>query len=129
MNPKLAQWEDRLYKLLRHVDATLEAKYGGRWPLHPARPKRGSTANPQYDGLFRVTAAFSAGYGSKHGPGYVFRVETVTLSKIPPDVLDAIEEEAAELMRKGLPMAFPGREMLIERDGHVYKIFGDLSLD
>lgn len=129
MNPKLARWESKLHKLLLEIDAELEEKYGHKWPLHPSRPRRGAAANPQYDGLFRLTASFSAGYGSELGPGYVFRVEIVTLSKIPPDVVEQIEEEAADLMRRGLPKVFPGRDMKVGRDGHVYKIYGDLSLD
>ena len=129
MNPKLAKWEDRLYELLRGIDSKLEDKYGARWPLHPARLSRGSAANPQYDGLFRVTASFSAGYGSQHGPGYIFRVEIVTLSEVPADVREVVEAEAAVLLRTALTEAFPGRSMSVDRDGNVYKIFGDLSID
>ena len=109
MNPKLARWEAKLNKLLREIDAKLEEKYGHKWPLHPSRPDRGTAANPQYDGLFRLTASFSAGYGSELGPGYVFRVEIVTLSKVPDEVVRQIEEEAADLLREGLPHVFPGR--------------------
>ncbi|MBO7222834.1 MAG: hypothetical protein J6V70_01715, partial [Kiritimatiellae bacterium] len=69
---KLEEWEERLYTLLREIDGALEDKYGKLYPLHPARPQRGETANPQYDGLFRITASYSAGYGSKLGPGYIF---------------------------------------------------------
>jgi len=129
MNPKLAKWEERLYEILREIDVKLEDKYGARWPLHPARLRRGAAANPQYDGLFRITASFSAGYGSKHGPGYIFRVEIVTLSEVPVKIKEAIEAEAAVLLEKGLLEAFPGRSMSVDRDGAVYKIFGDLSID
>lgn len=129
MNPKLAKWEERLHELLREIDVKLEDKYGARWPLHPARQSRGSAANPQYDGLFRITASFSAGYGSKHGAGYIFRVEIVTLSDVPAEVREKIENEAAVLLGDGLSKAFPDRNMSVDRDGNVYKIFGDLSID
>lgn len=129
MNPKLARWEARLHKLLREIDHHLESRYGDCWPLHPSRPKRGVAANPQYDGLFRVTAAFSAGYGSRLGPGYVIQVEIVTLAQIPKDVREKIEQEAIDRLRAGLPEAFPGRKLSLERDGAVFKIYGDLSLD
>ena len=97
MNPKLAQWEAGLHALLRDIDHCLEDRHGVQWPLHPARPRRGSAANPQYDGLFRVTAAFSAGYGSRLGPGYVVQVEIVTLSHVPPDVREQIEQEVYKM--------------------------------
>ena len=128
MDPRLTAWEDKFYDLLREIDAILEDEYGRKWPLHPSRPARGIAANPQYDGLFRITASFTAGYGSEYGAGYVFRVEIVTLSHVPADVREAIENEAAELLRRGLPVKFPGRQLSVERDGHVFKIFGDLSI-
>ncbi len=124
----LERWEDSLHALLSSIDETLEERYGGRWPLHPSRPRRGTAANPQYDGLFRVTAAFTAGYGSEKGPGYLFRVEMATLSEVPPLEREQIEEEAAALLREGLARVFPGRDLRVDRDGPGFKIYGDLSL-
>lgn len=129
MNPKLAQWEGKLSQILREIDLKLEKQYGGISPLHPARPETGTAANPQYDGLFRVTASFSAGYGSRLGPGYILRVEIVTLNMIPEDRRKTIEDEAAKMLRTGLKTAFPGRHLALERDGPVYKIYGDLEID
>lgn len=128
LNPKLLEWEHRLHGVLQQVDAMLEDQYGHEWPLHPARPPRGTTANAQYDGLFRVTASFSAGYGSEVGRGYVFRVEMVTLASIPVDVRERIEASAADDLRLLLPEVFPGQELHVSRDGGVFKIHGDLSL-
>lgn len=125
---RLEAFEDTLYGVLSEIDGALEERWGARWPLHPARPPRGTAANPQYDGLFRVTASFSAGFGSALGPGYVFRVELSTLRNVPPEVRAEIEEEAARLLRAGLARAFPGRDLRVDRDGSVYKIHGDLSL-
>lgn len=125
---KLEEWEGRLYSLLREIDGVLEDKYGKLYPLHPARPQRGETANPQYDGLFRITASYSAGYGSKLGPGYIFRVELVTFEMVPDETRLCIEEEAMQMAEDGLKRVFPERELSIARDGNVIKIYGDLSL-
>ena len=124
----LEQFEDRLHGVLSEIDGALEERFGSRWPLHPARPPRGAAANPQYDGLFRVTASFTAGYGSKFGPGYVFRVEASTLASVPESEREAIEEAAVALLREGLARAFPGRDLRVDRDVAGYKIHGDLSL-
>ncbi len=125
---KLEEWEGRLYTLLREIDGVLEDKYGKLYPLHPARPERGETANPQYDGLFRITASYSAGYGSKLGPGYIFRVEFVTFENVAEPHRKQIEEEAISMAEEGLKKVFPERELSVARDGNVIKIYGDLSL-
>ncbi len=106
----------------------LEDEYGQEWALHPARPPRGETGNAQYDGLFRVTASFTAGFGSQIGRGYVFRVEMATLEEIPQEVRERIEESAAADLRMLLDEAFPEQELQVTRDGHVLKIHGDLGL-
>ena len=124
----LEQFEDKLHGVLSEIDGALEERFGSRWPLHPARPPRGAAANPQYDGLFRVTASFTAGYGSRFGPGYVFRVEASTLASVPESEREAIEEAAVALLREGLARAFPGRDLRVDRDVAGYKIHGDLSL-
>ena len=124
----LEDFEFALDTVLADVDRMLEERWGDRWPLHPARPAAGAAANPRYDGLFRVTAAFTAGFGSEKGPGYLLRTEAATLADVPAADRTALEDEAAALVRDGLARAFPGRELHVERDGGVYKIFGDLSL-
>ena len=124
----LEAFEDKLHGVLSEIDGALEERFGSRWPLHPARPPRGAAANPQYDGLFRVTASFTAGYGSRFGPGYVFRVEASTLASVPESGREAIEEAAVALLREGLARAFPGRDLRVDRDVAGYKIHGDLSL-
>ena len=129
MATKLEIWEDALQRVLSVIDRRLEEKYGRLYPLHPARPATGTTGNPQYDGLFRVTAVFSAGIGSRLGKGYLFRVEIVTLSRVKPEVRAVVEEEAADMLRKGLKEVFPGRDLSVDRDNGVLKIYGDLSLD
>lgn len=121
-------WEEQLKRVFDRVDHALEDKYGHLYPLHPARPKRGDTSNPESDGLFNVGASFSAGYGSEHGPGYIVEVRISTLSRVPPDVEEKIDEEVVSMLREELAKEFPGRTLHVSRDGHIYKIHGDLSL-
>ncbi len=110
------------------IDDCLEEKYGHEYPLHPARPARGVTSSKSHDGLFNIGASFSAGYGSKRGPGYVVQVRMVTLTRVPQYIRDRIEEEAVQRLREELPKEFPDRKLEVERDGPVYKIHGDLRL-
>ncbi len=125
---KALEWERRLKKVFDAIDAELEERYGTRYPLHPARPDKGRTANPAYDGLFNVGASFSAGYGSQHGRGYVVRLRVATLENVPKGVVEEMEEFVAGRLREELPKAFPDRELEVTRDGHAFKIHGDLGL-
>lgn len=122
------EWEDRLNDVLKRADRALEEEFGARLPPHPARPAHGSTANPQQDGLFRVTAAFTAGFGSRLGKGYALQIEAVTLGGLPPELRRAVEARAVALIRDGLGASFPGRNLDVRRDGGAWKITGDLSL-
>lgn len=125
---KALAWEEKLKAVFDEIDRDLEARYGGRYPLHPARPAEGETANPEESGLFNVGAAFTAGLGSEHGRGYVVEVRMATLVHVPEEVRREIEEAVAEQLRQRLPQAFPGAELRVERDVSGFKIFGDLSL-
>lgn len=127
-HPRVEQWESRLRQVFDRIDDYLEERYGDRYPLHPARAPRGTTGSRAQDGLFNVGASFSAGFGSERGAGYVVEVRMVTLSRVPGHVRERIEEEAAELLRRELPKAFPERHIRVDRDGPVYKIYGDLRL-
>ena len=120
--------EERLHAALERVDAELERRHGDRYGLHPARQPHGTAARRQYDGLFEVTAGFSAGYGSTHGPGYAVNLRVVTLEHVPPEVREAFETEAVGLLEAELKAAFPARELEIVRDVHGLKIVGDLKL-
>lgn len=126
-HPRLQEWEGRLKSVFDEIDDWLEDRYGADYPLHPARAARGATANREDDGLFNVGAAYSAGFGSASGPGYVVDVRMSTLAGVDASVRDRLEKEVAELLTQKLPQAFPGRRMEVKRDGGVYKIFGDLS--
>ena len=128
-NPRVEHWEEKLDTLLRRVDEKLEREYGDFAPRHPARPARGKTANPQNDGLFRITATFTPGFGSRLGKGYIVTLEPVTLVDIPQDQWLEIEREACQMIDAGLEDVLPGRNLKLRRDGTVWKITGDLSLD
>lgn len=124
----LIRFEKRLKELFDEVDDYLEERYGGEYPLHPARPPRGKTSSKSQDGLFNVGASFSAGYGSEHGRGYVMDVDMVTLSNVSREREEEILEEAAAKVGELLKRYFPDRELSVERDGRLFKIVGDLSL-
>ena len=126
---KAEEWEATLKKVFDRIDADLENEYGKDYPLHPVRPPHGITSNREDDGLFDIGAAFSAGYGSKHGPGYVVKIRMATLADVPPEILKNIERRVMDELRKILPHAFPGRNLKVELDGHVFKIIGDLGLN
>lgn len=110
------------------IDDQLESTYGDRYVLRPNRPRRGETGNRETDGLFNIGAAFTAGFGSKHGRGYVVEVQMSTLSRVPDDARTEIEEAVVDLLRRELAVEFPGVNLEVSRDGPVYKIHGDLSL-
>jgi hypothetical protein len=111
------------------LDHELEAEYSGQYPLHPSRPKNGATANPEADGLFNIGAAFSAGFGSKHGPGYVVEIRLSTLAEVPESVRDEIKQKVFQGLEKRLPQAFPGKGLHISEENDIIRIHGDLSLD
>ena len=122
------EWEARLDAAMHELDAILEEKYAGKYVLHPARPRRGRTANPSHDGLFSVAANFSLGLGSQVGKGYVVDIKMVTLQNVSPSVREAIERQALDTLQKLLPKYFPETKLEIAKDGNVIKIHGDLSL-
>ncbi|MFA6174506.1 MAG: hypothetical protein WC701_12620 [Kiritimatiellales bacterium] len=123
------QWEETLKSVFDTLDHELEAEYGARYTLHPSRPKLGATANPEDDGLFNVGAAFSAGFGSKYGPGYVVEIRLSTLINVPAEIRTEIKEKVFQGLEKRLPTAFPGKELHVSEENGVIRIHGDLSLD
>ncbi|MFW5683934.1 MAG: hypothetical protein ACOC1I_03705 [Spirochaetota bacterium] len=127
-HPRLQEFETTLKRLFDVIDDQLEEKYGHRFQLHPARPRRGKTSNKTQDGLFNVGATFTPGYGSKLGRGYIVQVEMVTLEHVPSDVREAVEQEVADRVNEKLPYYFPHRRLRVDRDRNVFKIHGDLRL-
>ena len=96
---RVEEWETRLNELLKQVDHALEDEYGHLFAVHPARPQRGMTANPQHDGLFRVTASFSPGFGSELGR--VWELDLVTLKRCHGGA-ERIQKKAVSLIQDGL---------------------------
>lgn len=127
-HPRLAEFEATLKRLFDVIDDDLEEAYGDRYQLHPARPRRGRTANKAQDGLFNVGATFTPGYGSRIGRGYIVQVDMVTLDNVPSDVRESIEEQIADQLSAKLPYYFPHRRLSVDRDRNVFKIHGDLRL-
>ena len=127
-HPKMIEFDERLKKLFDEVDNYIEDLYGDRYPLHPVRPGRGETANPEADGLFNVGANFTPGFGSELGRGYIISVSMSTLEKVDRDVRREIYEAAAKKVSELLPLHFPERELAVRRDGNNFKIQGDFSL-
>ncbi len=125
---KALAWEATLKAVFDEIDHDLEDRFGHLYPLHPARPAHGATANPEESGLFNVGAAFTAGFGSTFGRGYVVQVRMSTLATVSKQVREELENEVARQLRERLPDAFPGKTLHVERDRTGFKIHGDLSL-
>lgn len=127
-HPKLTAFTGTLDALFREVDEFLEDEWGGAFALHPNRPRRGETENPEMDGLFEVAADFTPGIGSERGRGYIVSFRAATLDKINGEQFEFLMEEAAALVAQRLPLYFPGRDLSVVRDGKRFKIIGDFSL-
>jgi hypothetical protein len=127
-HPRTIEFDQRLKKLFDEVDAHIEDTYADTYPLHPARPARGQTANPQADGLFNIGADFTPGYGSRLGRGYLIDVTMATLEKVDEAVRQEIYHKAVDMVRQLLPVYFPGRGLNVQQDGNHCKIIGDFSL-
>jgi hypothetical protein len=127
-HPSVLRFEAKLKEAFDQIDHELEATYGHRYPRQAVRPESGVTGNPEMDGLFNVGAAYSVGYGSQLGEGYLVDVRMATWATVPAAEQEEIEARVVERLRDLLPIAFPGRHLAVDRDGHVFKIYGDLSL-
>ena len=124
----MAEFDDRLKKLFDEVDHYIEDLYGDRYNLHPVRPARGETANPEADGLFNIGANFTPGFGSELGRGYLIDVAMSTLDKVCEEVRREIYKATAEKVRELLPVHFPERKLTVRREKNHYKIQGDFTL-
>ena len=127
-HPKMIEFDNHMKKLFDDVDHYIEDLYGNQYDLHPARPMRGETANPEADGLFDISANFTQGNRSSLGRGYLIDVSMATLEKVDEDSYNRICKTVAEKVKELLPVYFPERELTVERDGNHFKILGDFSL-
>ncbi|GHV69543.1 hypothetical protein AGMMS49928_12200 [Spirochaetia bacterium] len=128
VHPKLVAFNEALEALFHEVDDILEDLWEGAFPLHPNRPGRGATANPEMDGLFNIGPDFTVGLGSEKGRGYVVTLKVATLDKVPPEQFEFLMDQSVRLIRDRLPKYFPGRDLQVVRDGRSFKIIGDFSL-
>jgi hypothetical protein len=128
IHPKLAAFTETLEAMFRETDGELEDRFGDFFSLHPNRPRRGETGNPEMDGLFEIAPDFSPGFGSERGRGYIVSLRVATLERVPPEKFEILMTQAAELIRGKLPRYFPGRNLEVVRDGKRFKIIGDFSL-
>ena len=124
----MAEFDDQLKKLFDEVDSHIEEIYGDKYPLHPVRPARGETSNPEADGLFNIGANFTPGYISQLGRGYIIDISIATLEKVDENVRQEIYEAATEKVKELLLIYFPERDLTVRRDGTQFKIQGDFSL-
>lgn len=127
-HPKMAEFDERMKRLFDEVDAYIEDLYGGRYSLHPLRPARGETSNPEADGLFNIGAVFTPGFGTERGRGYLIDVSISTLENVDEDIRREIHEAAANRIKELLPVHFPERELTVLRDRNHFRIQGDFSL-
>jgi hypothetical protein len=128
IHPKLVLFNEQLEKLFHEVDELLEDHWGASFSLHPNRPARGETENPEMDGLFNIAPDFTPGIGSEKGRGYLVSLKVSTLDRITPEQFEYLMEEAALFIKKKLPVYFPDRNLDVIRDGKRFKIIGDFSL-
>jgi hypothetical protein len=128
IHPKLAAFTETLEALFREVDEELEDLWGESFPLHPNRPSRGQTFNPEMDGLFEIAPDFTVGIASQKGRGYIVSLRVATLDPVSPAQFEYLLELSAGLLIRKLPRYFPGRDLKVVRDGPRFKIIGDFSL-
>lgn len=123
------EWELRLKKIFDEIDAELETEYANQFDRHPARPARGRTSNPEMDGLFNVGASYSAGFGSRLGPGYVVDIRISTLQRVSKELKFDLRDKVQAMLKEKLPTAFPDNELQVSKERKHLRITGDLSLN
>ncbi|MFC1467422.1 hypothetical protein ACFLQY_01840 [Verrucomicrobiota bacterium] len=126
--PKVLEWERRLKKVFDEIDHTLEDEYHGELPLHPCRPARGTTANPEADGLFNVGASYTTGLGTEHGEGYSVDIRLSSLKNVSPELRKEVNARVKALLDEKLPAAFPNNRLHVTEHGYGLKIHGDISV-
>ena len=124
----MAKFDERMKKLFDEVDHYIEDLYCGKYSLHPVRPSRGKTSNPEADGLFNVGARFTPGFSSELGRGYIIDVKIATLEKVDEKVRREIHSAVAKKVEELLPIHFSERKFVVRRDINHYKIQGDFCL-
>jgi len=80
------------------------------------------------DGLFNVGASYSAGFGSRFGPGYVVDTRLSTLQRVPKKLKLELRDQVQAMLIEKLPAAFPGKHLHVDKERSHLRIHGDLSL-
>ena len=127
-HPKMIEFKRTFQRMFNEVDRAIEARFGDRYPLHPARPRHGTTSDPSAEGLFNIGADFTMGYGSRYGRGYLIDIHMATLEDVPPDERWEVVQAVIEKLEELLPEHFPNRNLEIFCEGDHFKICGDFSL-
>jgi len=128
MHPKQEQLEADLERLCSALDNYLEDLYEGFFSLHPNRLRRGSGANPSFDGIFSTSISFTLGYGSVYGRGYIVAISVRTLAHVSAQQMEEINNRAFVFIGNNLSRYLPERQLEIVKDGKLLKIIGDFSL-
>lgn len=128
MHPKQEELEMHMTELCKALDNHLEDLFGDTYKLHPNRMKRGSGANPSFDGLFSTSCAFTLGFGTKTGRGYVVNIDIRTLDRVSPEAKQEIQDRAFDFIAENLKTFFPERSLVVVRENNLLKIVGDFSL-
>lgn len=124
---KTLEWELKLKRVFDEIDAEIEREFGDRHALHPVRPSHGTTSSPEMDGLFNCGASYSAGFGSRLGPGYVVEIRVSTLEKVPKELKLMLRDKVQAMLQEKLPVAFPGKALQVDKEGSHLRIHGDLG--
>lgn len=127
-HPAAEAFEARLREAFRAVDRAMEERHAGRFPPRTGRPRHGTIDDFESSGLFEIGGAYSAGFGSEHGPGYVIQFNVSTAVRLSEPERQALEAEAIALLGPALARQFPGRNLRLSPEGAAWKIHGDLSL-
>ena len=127
MASSLQHLEDQFSVMIQALDNALEDNFGTEYKLHPNRPKRGVGANPSYDGLFATTVAFTLGYGSTYGRGYIVNVDFRTLECISSEKKKEILDFTFCFLCDKISFFVPNRQLSVVHDGKLIKIVGDFS--
>ena len=114
--------------MLDDIDHELEKKFGHHYTLKPGRPAKGVTRESDQDGLITLKVNFTLGLGTKLGKGYIVDYRLATFDKVTEKDEKEIEQELLAQIRKKLIVYFPNQKLQAQKENHIIKIFGDLSL-
>ena len=125
---KVLNWERKLKTVFDEIDHILEEEFVGALQIHPNRPLRGSTSNPEADGLFNVGASYTTGFGSESGEGYTVDIRLSSLTEAPEHLQKRVNDRVKELLTERLPEVFQNNKLHVSDFEFGLKIHGDISI-